>query len=214
MKIGILGSGGVAQSLASGLLRHGHDVKLGSGTPAKLAGYVAATPGATAGSFADAAAHGEIVILAVKGGAALDVLRAAGIAALAGKTVIDACNPIADAAPEDGVLRWSTGPNESLMEVLQQEFAQAHFVKAFNSVGSAHFIDPQFAGGPPTMFIAGNDAAAKAHVGALLREVGWEPADMGSAVAARAIEPLAMLWCIPGLLRNEWTHAFKLLKHA
>ena len=214
MKIGILGSGGVAKALARGLLRHGHDIRLGSSTPARLADDLAALPGATAGSFAEAAAHGELVILAVKGSAAAAVLRAAGAPALAGKTVIDACNPIADAPPEDGVLRWSTGPNESMMEPLQREFAQANFVKAFNSVGSAHFIDPQFAGGPPTMFIAGNDPAAKAQVSALLREVGWEPADMGSAVAARAIEPLAMLWCIPGLRNNEWAHAFKLLKPA
>jgi predicted dinucleotide-binding enzyme len=214
MKIGILGSGGVAQALASGLLRHGHDVRLGSSAPGRLAEFVAGTPGASAGSFADAAAHGDLLIVAAKGSAAAAVLRAAGAAVLAGKTVIDACNPIADAPPQDGVLRWFTGPNESLMEALQHEFAQARFVKAFNSVGSAHFIDPQFAGGPPTMFIAGNDAAAKAQVAALLREVGWEAADMGSAVAARAIEPLAMLWCIPGLLRNEWAHAFKLLKPA
>jgi predicted dinucleotide-binding enzyme len=214
MKIGILGSGGVAQTLGAGLIKHGHGVMLGSREPDKLAGWTAGVPGARAGSPAEAAAFGELLILAVKGRAALVVLQAAGAAALDGKTVIDACNPMADAPPVDGVLQYTTGPNESLMEALQQAFPQAHFVKAFNSVGSAHMVDPQFAGGPPTMFIAGNDDAAKAQVSALLREVGWEAADMGTAVGARAIEPLAMLWCIPGLRHNQWSHAFKLLQAA
>ena len=205
MKIGILGSGSVAQALAAGLVKHGHSVMLGSREPAKIAGWPAGSP-------ADAAAFGELLILAVKGGAALAVLQAAGAAALAGKTVIDACNPIADAPPVDGVLRYTTGPNESLMEALQQAFPAAHFVKAFNAVGSAHMVDPQFAGGPPTMFIAGNHEAAKAQVSVLLRDLGWEAANMGTVVAARAIEPLAMLWCIPGLTKNQWGHAFKLLQ--
>lgn len=213
MKIGILGSGGVAQTLGSGFARHGHGVVLGSSDPAKLAAWANGVPGARAASFAEAAATADLVVLAVKGSAALAVLRAAGAAALAGKTVVDATNPIADAAPTDGVLPYFTGPNESLMEQLQREFPQAHFVKAFNSVGSAHFIDPQFGAVRPTMFIAGNDEAAKAQVTALLAEVGWESADMGSAVAARAIEPLAILWCIPGFRQGRWAgHAFKLLR--
>jgi predicted dinucleotide-binding enzyme len=212
MKIGILGSGGVAQALGTGLAHHGHGVMLGSSAPHKLDGWATGVAGARVGSFSDAAAFGELVILAVKGGAAVAVLQAAGADALADKTVIDACNPIADQAPVDGVLAYFTGPNQSLMEELQQAFPRARLVKAFNSVGSAHFIDPQFEGGPPTMFIAGNDAAAKAQVGTLLRQVGWEPADMGSAVAARAVEPLAMLWCIPGLSQGRWNHAFKLLQ--
>ena len=214
MKIGILGSGSVAQTLGAGLARHGHAVMLGSREPAKLAGWSAGVAGARTGSFGDAAAFGDLLILAVKGGAALQVLQAAGAAALLGKAVIDACNPIADVPPVDGVLQYTTGPNESLMESLQVAFPAVHFVKAFNSVGSAHMIDPQFAGGPPTMFIAGNDDSAKAQVAALLREVGWEAADMGTAVAARAIEPLAMLWCIPGLRDNRWSHGFKLLQRA
>lgn len=213
MKIGILGSGGVAQTLGAGFLKHGHGVMLGSSNPAKLAGWVQAHAGAAASSFAEAAAWADVVILAVKGSAALAVVQAAG-ASLDGKTVIDACNPIADAAPVDGVLRYTTGPNESLMEALQAARPLAKFVKGFNSVGAAHMVDPQFPGGAPTMFIAGNDAAAKAQVVALLREVGWDSADMGSAVAARAIEPLAMLWCIPGLRSNQWSHAFKLLQKA
>jgi len=212
MKIGILGSGSVAQTLGEGLLRHGHGVMLGSSSPDKLGAWVQAHPGAAADSFGDAAAFADLVILAVKGQAASAVVAAAGAATLAGKTVIDACNPIADAPPVEGVLLSFLGPNDSLLEHLQKGFPGVHFVKAFNSVGAAHMIDPRFAGGPPTMFIAGDDAAAKVAVTALLTEVGWEAADMGTAVAARAIEPLSTLWCIPGFRQNEWAHAFKLLK--
>jgi len=160
----------------------------------------------------DTASFGELVILAVKGTAAVAAVALANKGVLAGKTVIDATNPIADKPPVNGVLQFFTGPNESLLEILQHKYPDVHFVKALNSVGSAHMVDPHFAGGPPTMFIAGNDVSAKAKVGALVRELGWEIADMGRAEAARAIEPLCMLWCIPGLLQNEWSHAFKLLK--
>lgn len=212
MKIAILGSGDVAKSLGTGLRRKGHDVMLGTSDPARLAGWIAGSGGVHAGSFTKAAEFGELAILAVKGSAALAVVKAAGPQALAGKPVIDATNPIADKPPVNGVLQFFTGPNESLLETLQGEFPAIHFVKAFNSVGHAHMIDPKFAGGAPTMFIAGNDDAAKATVAALVRAVGWESADMGRAEAARAIEPLCMLWCIPGLLRNEWAHAFKLVK--
>jgi predicted dinucleotide-binding enzyme len=143
---------------------------------------------------------------------ALDALRAAGATNLAGKVVIDAANPIADAPPVNGVLKFFTNLDESLMERLQREFADARFVKAFNSVGHPFMVNPQFQGGQPTMFICGNDAAAKQTVRGILDQFGWETADMGKAEAARAIEPLCMLWCIPGFLRNEWSHAFKLLR--
>ncbi len=129
-----------------------------------------------------------------------------------GKPVIDATNPIADTAPEHGVLSFFTDLDESLMERLQREFHTARFVKAFNSVGNALMVNPSFAEGRPTMFICGNDAAAKRVVGELLDQFGWDTADMGTVEAARAIEPLCMLWCIPGFLHNEWTHAFKLLR--
>jgi 8-hydroxy-5-deazaflavin:NADPH oxidoreductase len=141
----------------------------------------------------------------------VEALRAAGGANLKGKPVIDATNPIADEPPAHGVLRFFTDLNSSLMERLQAEFADVRFVKAFNSVGNACMVNPQFAGGKPTMFICGNDAAAKKVVSGILDQFGWETADMGTAEAARAIEPLCMLWCIPGFLRNDWTHAFKLL---
>ncbi len=214
MKVGILGSGDVAKALAGGFLKHGHQVMLGTRDTRKLADFVAAHKGAQIGSFADAAKFGELVVLAVKGSVALDALSAAGAANLAGKPVMDATNPIADAAPANGVLQFFTGLDQSLMERLQSTFADAHFVKAFNSVGNAAMINPQFPGGKPTMFICGNDDTAKAAVAGICEQFGWEVADMGKAEAARAIEPLCMLWCIPGFLSNDWFHAFKLLKRA
>jgi predicted dinucleotide-binding enzyme len=212
MKIGVIGSGVVGKTLAGGFVEHGHEVMIGSRTPESLAEWSSSHSQAAAGTFAAAAAFGELIVLAVKGGAAGEALHLAGAKNLNGKTVVDATNPIEEAPPENGVLRFFTSPNESLMEQLQREFPEAHFVKAFNSVGSSRMVDPRFKEGKPTMFICGNDEAAKSEVTALLDGLGWETADMGSAVAARAIEPLCMLWCIPGFLRNEWTHAFKLLK--
>jgi 8-hydroxy-5-deazaflavin:NADPH oxidoreductase len=212
MNVGILGSGNVAKALATGFLDHGHQVMLGTRTAAKLADWAAQRPGSRVGSFSDAAGFGELVVLAVKGTAAADVLRAAGAANLAGKAVVDVTNPIADAPPVNGVLRFFTDLGESLMERLQREFPGARFVKAFNSVGNACMVNPQFAGGKPTMFICGNDAAAKESVRRVLDQFGWETEDMGQAEAARAIEPLCMLWCIPGFLKNDWIHAFKLLR--
>jgi len=212
MKIGVLGSGDVAQVLASGFLKHGHAVTVGTRDSAKLSEWAKSNPGGRVGSFADAARFGEVLILAVKGSAAADALRLAGADALAGKPVIDATNPIADAAPVNGVLKFFTDLNESLMERLQREFPAAKLVKGFNSVGSGRMVDPGFKAGKPTMFICGNDDGAKRIVTGLLGELGWDTAEMGKAESARAIEPLCMLWCIPGFLRNEWTHAFALLK--
>ena len=211
MKIGIIGSGAVAQTLAAGFIQHGHAVTLGTRDAAQLADFAAKTPGVRVASGAEAAAFGDIAVLAVKGSAALQAARDAG-AGLDGKLVIDTTNPIADAAPTDGVLPLFTGAGASLMEQLQQAHPAARFVKAFNSVGAARMVDPVFADGPPTMFIAGNDAGAKGVATKLLAELGWDVADMGSVVAARAIEPLVALWCIPGFRENSWTHAFKLLR--
>jgi predicted dinucleotide-binding enzyme len=167
--------------------------------------------GALAGTFEAAAQFGEILVLAALGGAVEQVIRLAGPANLAGKTVIDTTNPIADAPPDQGVLRFTTGPNESLGERIQALVPEAHVVKAFNSVGSARMVNPRYRQGPPTMFICGDSAPAKAQVSAVLRQFGWEPCDMGGMPAARAIEPLCILWCIPGFRNNQWTHAFKLL---
>ena len=211
MNIGILGSGDVAQALAKGFLQHGHQVMLGTRVPAKLADWIKENPRAQVGSFAVAAKFGELLVLAVRGSAALDALEFPDASSLAGKTVIDTTNPIDDAVPTNGVLKFFTSLDDSLMERLQQEFPDVRFVKAFNSVGSACMVNPQFEGGKPTMFICGNDETAKQTVHGILDQFGWEVADMGKAEAARAIEPLCMLWCIPGFLRNDWVHAFKLL---
>jgi len=212
MKIGILGSGDVGKVLATGFLRHGHEVMVGTRDSAKLADWVALNPRGKVGSPDQAANFAETVVLAVKGSAAPDMLRLAGAERLAGKTVIDATNPIADAPPENGVLRFFTDINFSLMEQLQREFPGANLVKAFNSVGNLRMVNPEFAAGRPTMFICGDDDGAKLEVATVLDQFGWDVADMGKAEAARAIEPLCMLWCVPGFLRNEWTHAFALLK--
>jgi predicted dinucleotide-binding enzyme len=212
MKIGILGSGQVAQALATGFVKHGHQVVVGTRDQAKLSQWLLKLEGAKAGGLADAAAFGDVVVLAVKGSVAAEALRAAGPANLSGKTVIDTTNPIADAPPVNGVLKYFTSLDDSLMERLQREFANVHFVKAFNSVGNALMVDPELPGGKPTMFICGNDDGAKRTVSGVLEQFGWEPVDMGKAEAARALEPLCMLWCIPGFLRNEWTHAFKLVR--
>jgi 8-hydroxy-5-deazaflavin:NADPH oxidoreductase len=211
MKVGVLGSGDVAKALAAGFRKHGHQVKIGSRTPAKLADWLAQNSGIESGTFADAAKFAELVVLAVKGTVAAEALELAGADNLSGKTVIDACNPIADEPPEKGVLRFFTDINESLMETLQLRFKDARFVKAYNSVGSVLMINPELKGGPPTMFICGNDEAAKQQVTQINQQFGWDTADMGGVEAARAIEPLCILWCLPGFLRNDWTHAFKLL---
>ena len=211
MKVGILGSGQVAQTLGAGFLAHGHEVTLGTRDASKLEEWASQNPGGRVGSFSDAASFGDVVVLAAKGSAAADVLAAAGPANLAGKPVIDATNPIADAPPANGVLSFFTNLDESLMERLQRDVPDARFVKAFNSVGNARMVNPDFAAGRPTMFICGNDASAKATTTEILDQFGWDVADMGTAEAARAIEPLCILWCIPGFLRNEWTHAFALL---
>ncbi len=211
MKVGVLGSGAVGQTLAAGFLKYGHETMVGSRDIAKLADWNRANPKARLGSSNQTAAFAEVIVVAVKGLAAADALRGAGGDNLSGKIVIDAANPIADAPPVNGVIKFFTSLDESLMERLQKEFPRARFVKAFNSVGQGFFVNPQFAGTRPTMFICGNDEAAKKTVTQILDQFGWDTADMGKVEAARAIEPLCMLWCIPGFLHNEWTHAFKLL---
>jgi hypothetical protein len=211
MNVGILGSGPVAQTLGAGFLQHGHAVMLGTRDAGKLAAWQSKNARARIGSFTEAATFGEVVVLAVKGDVALDVLRLAGPAALAGKVVLDTTNPIAAAPPVNGVLKFFTTLDDSLMERLQRAHPDVRFVKVFSSVGNARMVNPQFAAGRPTMFICGNDAVAKQTVTAVLEQFGWETLDLGSVEAARAIEPLCMLWCIPGFLRNEWTHAFKVL---
>ena len=151
MKIGVLGSGQVGQRLASGFIKHGHEVMIGTRDPAKLTDWQAeAGDRAHVGTPAETAGFGEVLVLAVPGRAAEDVVRSLGAPAMAGKIVIDATNPISERAPENGVLGYFTDLNESLMERLQKAVPEARFVKAFNSVGNAFMVNPQFPGGTPT----------------------------------------------------------------
>ena len=212
MKIGVIGSGQVAQVLASGFIKHGHEVMVGTRDTGKLKDWLAKESGKPkVGSMEDTANFGEIVVLAVKGTAAEALVKTLA-SGLKGKTVIDVVNPIADVPPVNGVLNYFTGPNDSLMERLQKIAPDAKFVKAFSCVGNAFMVNPQFPGGTPTMFICGNDEGAKKQVTGILKQFGWEWEDMGTVEAARAIEPLCILWCLPGFRSNQWTHALKLLK--
>jgi predicted dinucleotide-binding enzyme len=215
MKIGVLGSGTVGQTLASGFLKHGHAAMIGTREPGSdaMKKWLAANPKGKVGTFRDAAQFGEGLVVATAGKVAANAIEMAGKENFAGKVLIDVNNPISDAPPSDGVLAFFTRPNESLAEKIQSLVPQARVVKAFNSVGAPKMVNPHYDQGTPTMFIAGNDTAAKETVAGFIREFGWEPFDCGSLVAARAIEPLCMLWCIPGFRQNLWTHAFKLLTH-
>ena len=153
------------------------------------------------------------MVLAVGGEVAQQALTLIGSSTLQGKTVIDACNPIGGGPPVNGVLSFFTPQNQSLMEQLQKAYPSAHFVKAFNSVGCGQMVNPEFASGRPTMFICGNDEDAKKTVERILDHFGWDTEDMGAIEAARPIEALCMLWCIPGSEKNDWSpHAFKLLR--
>ena len=213
MNVGIIGSGPVGQSLAKAFRNEGHFVMLGTRDVSKpeVVKFHKETQIAV-GSFEQAAKHGELIIIATKGTAAEEAIKIAGVQNFTEKIVIDTTNPIADAPPTNGVLRYFTTLDNSLMENIQKLIPGAQVVKAFNIVGNSFMYKPYFNGGRPTMFICGNDANAKKAVTNILDSFGWEVEDMGKVEAARAIEPLAMLWCIPGFLRNHWSHAFKLLK--
>lgn len=211
-KVGILGSGDVGKVLAKGFLKHGYQVAIGSDHAEKLAEFKRENPQIETTTFEQAAQLGDIVVLCVKGTVAEKIIEKVK-RHLSGKTVIDTTNPIADAPPQNGVLKFFTSLEESLMERLQKIAPDAQFVKAFNSIGSALMVNPEFGDDTkPTMFICGNNDDAKKKVHEILEKFGFEIEDMGKAESARAIEPLCILWCIPGFLRNEWTHAFKLLK--
>ncbi len=204
--IGILGSGNVGITLANGFRSLGYEVIIGRREEKPIDDWTGSI-----GTFEHVAENSEILVLCVKGLAAEDVVTKI-IPWLSHKLIIDTTNPIANAPPNDGVLQYFTNLDDSLMERLQKIAPSAHFVKAFNSCGSSLMVKPTFPDGPPTMFICGNNTAAKKTTTDLLNQFGWHAEDMGSSVAARAIEPLCMLWCIPGLQRNQWSHAFKLLK--
>jgi 8-hydroxy-5-deazaflavin:NADPH oxidoreductase len=211
MKVGIIGSGEAARALGAGFVGRGHDVVLGTREPDKLADWAAEHAPVRIAGVPEAAAHGEVVVLAVRGTVANEVLT--GVAdEVAGKPVIDTTNPLADAPPDHGVVRFFTDLDNSLMERLQAAVPQARLVKAFNAIGNALMVDPDLPGGAPTMFICGDDTDAKAVVTAILADFGWDVADLGAVQAARAIEPLCILWCIPGFVDGNWNHALRWLR--
>ncbi|MDJ0646500.1 MAG: NAD(P)-binding domain-containing protein [Flavobacteriaceae bacterium] len=210
-KVGILGSGVVGQTLGNGFLKHGYEVMIGTRDPNKLAEWKSnAGQQASIGSFKETVQFSNLIVLSVKGTVAEKVISSLGSEALKGKVIIDATNPIEDAAPENGVLRFFTDINKSLMETLQEKAPDAHFVKAFNSISSVSMVNPKYEN-KPTMFICGNNEDAKKQVSEILDIFGFEVEDFGTAQAARAIEPLCMLFCIPGFLKNQWTHAYRLM---
>jgi len=214
MKVGIIGSGVVGQALARAFKAEGYDVTLGTRDTSK-AEVVKFNREANiaVGTFQDVAQASEVIVLATKGTGTEEAVRLAGINNFANKVVIDTTNPISETAPPtNGVIHYFTTLEDSLMERIQRLIPDAKVVKAFNIVGNSSMYKPKFPGGTPTMFICGNDDRAKTVVKDILLLFGWDTEDMGKVEAARAIEPLAMLWCIPGFIRNQWTHAFKLLK--
>lgn len=210
-KVGIIGSGNVGQALAKGFLQNGYETTLSSRSEDVRNKLAKEIEGLKTDTPENTAKFGEIIVFAVKGSHAKEALEELGIENLAGKTVIDTTNPIAEVPPENDVLLYFTDINKSLMEELQALAPEAKFVKSFSCVGSLHMVDPDF-GSKPTMFICGDDENAKREVEGILHQFGWEMADMGNVQSARAIEPLAILWCIPGFRENSWNHALKMLK--
>jgi hypothetical protein len=208
MNVGIIGSGEVAQSLAKGFLERGDTVVLGTRDPAKLADFVAAHAGSRAASNAEAAAFGELIVVATSGNATIAVLEALDSAAFSNKVVIDATNLIAEDAAG---FRLETGSDDSMGERVQRALPQAHVVKAFNTVAAADMVRPKYSGGPPTMFIAGDDAGAKTTVSAILKDFGWDVADIGGITSSRYLEAMCMAWLLYGQVNGTWHHAFKLL---
>ena len=213
MKIGIIGTGPVGHQLAWAFSSEGYEVMMGTRDVNKPAvqTFASANKDIRVGSFAEAAEFGQLVVLCVGGSVAESAIDIAGPENFANKIVIDTTNPIAAGGPVNGVLKYFTDVNYSLMEKLQQKVPDARFVKAFSCVGNGVMYKPSFAEGRPSMFIAGNDSEAKKTVTDILDKFGFETEDMGKVEAARAIEPLCMLWCIPGFLENSWGHALKML---
>ena len=208
MKIGILGTGHVGMALAQGFGKLGHEVMVGSRTGAKLA--AAGGSGLREATFAQAARHGEVVVVALKGEVAEDVVGDIE-GELAGKVVIDTTNPIAG-QPVGGIVPYFTLPGESLLQRLQLRAPRGRFVKCFNSVAAHLMVKPDFGGRMPAMFLCGDDPDAKAVVAALVEGLGWSPEDVGTSMAGHAMEALCQLWCAPGFLRYDWHHAFAVLR--
>jgi 8-hydroxy-5-deazaflavin:NADPH oxidoreductase len=209
MKVGILGSGDVGKSFARGFGTLGHEVMIGSRSPEKLAEFVSGLgERVSSGSFDEAARFGDLIILATLGAATEEAINLAGRQNFEHKVVIDATNPLDFST---GAPRLSVGHTDSLGEQVQRTLPDARVVKAFNTVGNPLFFKPQLAGGPPDMFIGGNDADAKTLVTQVCDAFGWGVIDLGGIDASRHLEPMCMVWVLHGVLSGSWTHAFKML---
>jgi predicted dinucleotide-binding enzyme len=214
MKIGVLGTGDVGKALGKGFVVLGHEVKMGSrsaGSDKALAWAKEMGPKASAGTFAEAASFGEIVVLATLGVAYEEVLRSAGPDKLRGKVVIDATNPLdfsGGVPPKLAIIG-----KDSAGERVQKLLPGAHVVKAFNTVGNPFMFRPEFPGGPPDMFIAGNDEDSKKKVTGILKDFGWGAVhDLGGIEASRYLEAMCMVWVLSAIRGGTWNQAFKLLR--
>ena len=213
MKIGIIGSGAVGRALGTGFANLGYEVKLGTRdvNQEKVKTWLTKTgPRVSTGSFADAAAFGEILVLATSWSGTESALKLAEKKNLAGKVVIDVTNPLKVAA--GGPPTLALGHTDSGGEQVQRWLAESHVVKAFNIIGNPFMVNPQFPGGPPDMFICGNNTRAKQSVTEILTAFGWSTIDLGGIESSRYLEPLAMVWIIYGFRTNSWSHALKLLR--
>jgi predicted dinucleotide-binding enzyme len=212
MKIGILGCGDVGRTLGAGLATRGHDVKVGTRSPEKEAIQEWGTksgPRTSVGTFADAASFGELAIVATRWDGTENALKLAGPSNLEGKVVIDVTNPLTMTGGELGL---ALGFSDSGGEQVQRWLPGARVVKAFNTVGTVHMVDPGFSGGPPDMFVAGDDTSAKKVVAELASSLGWSVVDLGPLRRARLLEPLAMVWIQHSIDTRSRDHAFKLLR--
>jgi hypothetical protein len=212
MRIGILGSGDVARALGTGFATLNHEVMLGSREAAnpKTAETVKGIGhGTRAGSFADAARFGELVVLATHGVATGNAIAGAGPASFAGKIVIDATNPLEFI---DGKPRLVGGLGDSAGERNQKLLPGTRVVKAFNTVGNSLMFRPELPGGPPDMFICGNDAGAKKSVTGFLTDFGWHTVDLGDIGTAHYMEAMCLVWVLSAASAGNWNQAFKLLR--
>lgn len=211
MRIGIVGSGDVGRALADAFIATGNEVIVGTRTPAKLEQWISKHESgrAAVGNFSDAASRGEVVVIATLWAGTKDAIRSAGPENMAGKFVIDVTNPLE--FTEKGP-KLALGFSDSAGETVQRLLPSAKVVKAFNTVGSPHMYKPDFPGGPPAMFICGNDEEAKAKVTRILDSFGWETVDIGGIEGSRLLESLAMLWIVHYLRKGSGNHAFKLLQ--
>ena len=212
MKIGVLGTGNVGKVLASAFITLGPEVMMGSRSADNAAAMewkAGAGAKASNGTFADAAQFGDIIVLATRGTSTGNVIDGAGAARFAGKVVIDTTNPLDFST---GRPRLAVGHTDSAGEQVQRKLPTARVVKAFNIVGTAQMFRPDFPGGPPDMFIAGNDADAKAKVTAILKEFGWDTIDLGGIESSRYLEPMCLVWVTYAAMVGSANHAFKLLR--